>query len=79
MSLINYEHYHIKKAKKEFKERDKIKYIVITINWTYAKQNSSKVHKNKYIFNLTELEDFIRKIKYVAENIIKIEILKNKD
>lgn len=69
-ALIKHEHYPVYKAEAEFKEGQRKKYKVITINWTYAtensKQNKNKVRKNEYVWTLKYLKKWIGE-KAVAE------------
>lgn len=87
--LIEFKHYPVSEAKKEYSEGLKRKYEVTTINWTYANNNKSdidydpekpspnfeEVHKTKYIFTLEEFIKFSNNIQEVAENIIDIKPL----
>ena len=76
---MKYKHYPIEIATKEFKEEQRKRYKVTTINWTFAGQDRKKgidyneVHKNEYVWTLRYLIKWIRGTEDVAEDIIKIE------
>lgn len=82
---MKYKHYPLKLAKKEFKEGQKKRYKVTTINWTIAtekgEENYNKVHKNKYIWTLKYLIKWIQGLRgeingetyEICEDVIKIE------
>ncbi len=74
--LVHFKHYSKKKVDKKLVKSRKKKYIVRTINLTYAtennKQNYSKQHKNKYILTMEALELWGFRMVEVAEQIISI-------
>ena len=84
---MKYKHYPLKLAEKEFKEGQKKRYRITTINWTIAGQDikrgidRSKVHKNEHIWTLRYLIKWIQNLRgeingesyEIWEDIIKIE------
>jgi hypothetical protein len=85
--LKSFKHYPLVNANKEEKESRKDKYLITTINFSFANQdkndidydknkpspNFKEVHKNEYIMNLKQLFDFHETLDGVCEEIIKIE------
>ena len=73
---MNYKHYPISQAIKEYKKGQKVKYEITTINWTYStkkgKTDYKKIYKNKYIWTLRYLIKWIRETKEVVEDVINI-------
>ena len=76
----SYCHYPIIKANDEFAASlDKV-FRITTINWTFANGvKCSEVHKNTYIWTLEELLDWIEDPACVAESIIDIEPIDDKE
>lgn len=74
---MKYKHYPLDLSLIEFKNGQKDRYRITTINWTYAtehgKTDYKKVHKNEYIWTLRYLIKWIIETEEVAEEIIKIE------
>lgn len=82
-TLINYKHYPIERADEDYCNGIEKLYRAVTINWTYAsdkkgKQETDKVHRNEYVFTLKQLIDFIRDTVEVAEDIVSIEKISQK-
>lgn len=71
-NLEHFKHYPLTKAHKLYEKSLKKKYIVKTINWTFADNNDEKVHKNKYILTGEALEIWGYVHHEVAENIISV-------
>ncbi len=76
--LKRYAHHPLTQAEVDFKNGQRQRYKVTTINWTYAtirgETNYQMVHRNEYSFTLRNLIKFIRETEIVAEDIVAIEL-----
>jgi hypothetical protein len=77
---MKYEHFSLEKASVLFEKGKKRKYLVKTINWSFAhergKADYGKVHRNEYIWTGAYLIRWIRNTEEVAEDIYSIEPIK---